>query len=50
MQWMTGFADVGGSIAQGLMGYTNAFGRGLNQFYGIIDNLLLAGWSEEDIR
>ena len=41
MQWATDYADILDSVAQSLMGYTPAFGRGLNQFYGIIDNLLL---------
>ncbi|MDD3361691.1 MAG: DUF6531 domain-containing protein [Hespellia sp.] len=48
MQWMTDFADVGGSVARELMGYTSGFGRGLGQFYGILDNLLLVGWSDEE--
>lgn len=48
MQWATDCADILDSVAQALMGYTPAFGRGLNQFYGIIDNLLLI--EEGDVK
>ena len=39
----------GNTVAKELIGYTKEFGAGLEQFYGIVDNLLLAGWTEEEI-
>ena len=41
MQWMTGYANHD-TVAKELMGYTKGMGEGLNQFYSIIDNLLLS--------
>ena len=42
MGWFTNFANVYPSVVNELMkGYNYNFGNALNQFYGIIDNLLL---------
>lgn len=46
MGWFTSYANEYPSVVNALMeGYNNGFGEGLNQFYGLIDNLLLGGES-----
>ena len=42
MGWFIKCANVSPSVVNGLMkGFNKNFGESLNQFYGIIDNLLL---------
>lgn len=49
MGWFTSYANKSPSVVDALMeGYNKSFGEGLNQFYGIIDNLLLGGDSLDE--
>lgn len=49
MGWFTSYANEYPSVVDALMeGYNKSFGEGLNQFYGIIDNLLLGGDSLDE--
>lgn len=47
MQEMIKYAN-GNTVAKELGGYTEGLGAGMEQFFGVLDNLLLAGWNAEE--
>ena len=48
VQSLTRYAN-NNTVAKELMGYTEKLGTGLEQFYGVVDNLLLAKWTEGEV-